>query len=59
MSKDEMVKHLREKGYKAENDNGVVMIHVDVAMTADELSKLNNEIRNSGYNSSWGVKKDG
>ena len=58
MSKDEMVTYLKDKGYKAENENGVVMIHVDTSLSAKKLDELNKLIRDSGYNSSWGVHKD-
>lgn len=58
MGKDDMVQFLQAHGYRAANENGIVMIHVETSMSAKKLGELNTLIRNSGYNSSWGVKKD-
>ena len=60
MSKDEMVQHLKDNGYRAENENGVVMIRVDTALTAKEINELHKLIRDAGYDSSygWSVRKD-
>lgn len=60
MSKDELVKYLIDRGYRAENENGVVMIRTDKAMTAKDINDLHDLIRNSGYNASygWGVRKN-
>ena len=59
MDKDEVVEYLKGKGHDAFIDGFVVMVYVDHILTEKEHKKLEKEIAESGYRSSWGwrVKK--
>lgn len=58
MSKDEFVSVLREKGYKAENAEGCVMITVKTMPKKTENSKLVRLMKEYGYSGSYGWRQE-
>lgn len=55
MTKDEMVKILKEHGYPAENIDGVVYIHK--ALTKKEVKDVTSLMRKAGYRESRGWRR--
>ena len=58
MSKDEIVSVLREKGYRAENAEGCVMITVEKMPKKTENSKLVRFLKKCGYTGSYGWRQE-
>lgn len=56
MTKTEFAAYLTERGYPAENENGVVMIRKDKPLTKKELQEVKAMMRDAGYNASYGYK---
>ena len=56
MTKTEFAAYLTERGYPAENENGVVMIRKDKPLTKNELQEVKAMMRDAGYNASYGYK---
>lgn len=56
MTKTEFAAYLTERGYPAENENGVVMIRNDKPLTKKELQEVKAMMRDAGYNASYGYK---
>ena len=56
MTKTEFAAYLTERGYPAENENGVIMIRKDKPLTKKELQEVKAMMRDAGYNASYGYK---
>ena len=56
MTKTEFAAYLTERGYPAENENGVVMIRKEKPLTKKELQEVKAMMREAGYNASYGYK---
>ena len=56
VTKEECAAYLTERGYPAENDNGVVMIRKEKPITKKELQQVKAMMRDAGYNASYGYK---
>ena len=54
MAKTEFAAYLTERGYPAENENGVVMIRKDKPLTKADLKAVRDMMREVGYNASYG-----
>lgn len=54
MTKTEFAAYLTERGYPAENENGVVMIHKDKPLTKADLKAVRGMMHEVGYNASYG-----
>ena len=54
MTKDEFASYLAEKGYPAENVNGIVMINKGMALTKEDLESIHAMMREKNYNASYG-----
>ena len=54
MAKDEFASYLTEKGYPAENVNGVVMISKNRALTKKDLENIHSMMREKKYDASYG-----
>lgn len=57
MNKEELVEHLRKKGYDAVLEDGAVYVLVDKPMDKKERKKLGSEIEKADYRSSWGWRR--
>ena len=56
MTKTEFAAYLTEKGYPAENENGVVMISKEKPLTKSDLKAVHDMMRETGYNASYGYR---
>ena len=54
MTKDEFASYLKEKGYPAENVNGVVMISKNRVLTKEDLENIRSMMREKKYDASYG-----
>ena len=54
MTKEEFAAYLTEKGYPAENENGIVMVSKEKPLTKDEVKTIKNIMHEAGYNASYG-----
>lgn len=54
MTKTEFAAYLTERGYPAENENGVVMINKEKPLTKSDLKEVRDMMRKTGYNASYG-----
>jgi len=54
MTKTEFAAYLTERGYPAENENGVVMIRKDKPLTKADLKAVRDMMHEAGYNASYG-----
>lgn len=54
MTKIEFAAYLTERGYPAENINGVVTISKEKPLTKADLKAVRDMIREAGYNASYG-----
>ena len=54
MTKDEFATYLTERGYPAENENGVVKISQDKPLSKIEIKAVRDMMREAGYNASYG-----
>lgn len=48
------MRYLTERGYPAENENGVVMIRKDKPLTKADLKAVRDMMHEVGYNASYG-----
>ncbi len=57
ISKDEAANSLKNKGYEAANDKGVVTVHLSQGASLDaERKKIKGFLKEINYNGSWGIK---
>lgn len=56
MTKEQFASYLTERGYPAENENGVVMIRKEKPLAKKELQEVKAMIREAGYTASYGYK---
>ena len=54
MTKDEFAIYLTERGYPAENENGVVMISKDKPLKKTDIKAVRELMKEAGYNASYG-----
>lgn len=54
MTKSEFAAYLTERGYPAENENGVVKISQDRPLSKIEIKAVRDMMREAGYNASYG-----
>ena len=54
MTKSEFAAYLTERGYPAENENGVVKISQDKPLSKIEIKAVRDMMREAGYNASYG-----
>lgn len=54
MTKEQFASYLTERGYPAENENGVVMIKKEKQITKKELQEVKTMMRDAGYDASYG-----
>lgn len=54
MTKTEFAAYLTEKGYPAEDENGVVMIRKGTPLTKKERKEVQEIMAEAGYNASYG-----
>ena len=54
MTKDETVAELKERGFNAFLENGVVMISMRISNT--NVRNIEKLLRSIGYKASWGVR---
>ena len=54
MTKSEFATYLTERGYPAENENGVVKISQDRPLSKNEIKAVRDMMREAGYNASYG-----
>jgi hypothetical protein len=57
MTKEELAEYLRKKGYDAVVEEGTVHVLVDEPMSKKEHRKFEKDIKESGYNSSYGWRR--
>ena len=54
MTKEEFAAFLTERGYPAENENGVVKISQDKPLSSLEIKEVHRLMKSVGYNASYG-----
>ena len=54
MTKEEFAAYLTERGYPAENENGVVRISKDRPLTTEDVKAVRIMMRETGYKASYG-----
>ena len=54
MTKSEFAAYLTERGYPAENENGVVKISQDKPLSKIEIKAVRDMMREARYNASYG-----
>lgn len=60
ISKDKVIEHLTNKGYKAINEQGVITVLCDEnkISVSDCMANLRNELKEINYNASYGVRAE-
>lgn len=60
ISKEKVIEHLTNKGYKAINEQGVIVVLCDIEKIAVHncMIDLEKELKQIGYNQSYGVRAE-